>query len=100
MNGIPTIAPTTVTVSTTPTIRNTRPRLTATNRLVAATMPATSFQMAQNGHRYQGIFLLMHICYLCLHRMFTHHSRKSCRIIAYSHDGGKDNGGIGRAKAT
>jgi len=48
------MAPTTVIVSTTPTIRSTSPRMTATNRPVAATIPITSFQMAQNGQRYRG----------------------------------------------
>ena len=77
MNGMPTMAPITVMVSTTPTIRKTRPRITATSRPVAATIPTTSFQMAQN--EIPGDMLFISLCHFCLHRMFTYPVKEGCK---------------------
>jgi hypothetical protein len=49
INGIPTINPTIVKLATIPTIIKTNPMIAPTNRPVNRMIPATSFQINQNG---------------------------------------------------
>jgi len=53
--GIPTIAPTIVRLTITPTIISTIPRIMATSRPVISTMTANKRQTATNGHKYHGV---------------------------------------------
>ena len=52
--GMPTIAPITVRLTSTPTMMNTNPTTIATNRPVSPTMVAISRHSAANGHKYHG----------------------------------------------
>ncbi len=55
IKGIPTMAPTTVTVKTSPTIIRTIPRIAPTNRPVRFKIPANNFHRATNGQARQEV---------------------------------------------